>query len=143
MLLEKPYKLAIIDDSQAMRTFLLNICAQNPSFEAHAFEDGEKALAYIEKERVRLVLVDVNMPTMFGDDLLRRCMALKLGIQVYVVTGADSLMIADRCMNVGARGVIPKPLLLEGCNQALSETERFFEQWNQSFHYFLKQKKSA
>lgn len=143
MLLEKPYKLAIIDDSAAMRTFLLNICATNPNFKAEAFEDGEEALRYIEREKVRLVMVDINMPSMFGDDLLRRCMSLKLGIQVYVITGADSLMIADRCMNVGARGVIPKPLLLEGCKQAMAETERFFTQWNDSLHYFLKHKKSA
>lgn len=83
MLLEKPYKLAIIDDSAAMRTFLLGICGATPNFEASAFEDGEEALRFIEREKVRLVFVDINMPSMFGDDLLRRCMALKLGIQVY------------------------------------------------------------
>ncbi len=143
MLIETPYKVAIIDDSKAMRTFLLNIFAGHKNFEAHAFEDGETALAYIEKEKVRFVLVDINMPGMFGDDLLRRCIALKLGIQVYVVTGADSLMIADRCMNVGARGIIPKPLLVEGCTQAIAETERFFQHWNESFSYLLKHKKMA
>jgi len=143
MLLQKPYKIAIIDDSQAMRTFLLNICKENPLFEAHAFEDGESALAFIEHEKVRMVLVDINMPGMFGDDLLRRCMALKLGIQVYVVTGADSVTIADRCLNIGARGIIPKPLLVEGCVKAMADSERFFAQWNELFHYFIKNKKSA
>lgn len=143
MLMEKPYKIAIIDDSKSMHGFIGNICAKNTAFSPVFFEDGEKALQYIEKEKVRMVLVDINMPTMFGDDLLRACVALKLGIQVYVITGADSLTIADRCMNVGARGIIPKPMLQEGCLKALADAEKFFEQWNYTIHYFLKHKKAG
>lgn len=143
MLIEKPYKAVIVDDSASVRAYLANIVASNPDFTAVCFEHGEEALAYIEKERVRLVLVDINMPGMFGDDLLRRCIAMKQGMQVYVVTGSDSLMIADRCMNIGARGVIPKPLLVDGCRQAMEDSARFFEQWNQTMHYFLSRKKAG
>lgn len=143
MLIEKPYKAVIVDDSASVRAFISNIVASNPDFVAVCFENGEDALAYIEKERAHFVMVDINMPTMFGDDLLRRCIALKQGIQVYVVTGADSLMIADRCMNVGARGIIPKPLLVDGCRQAMQDTARFFEQWNQTMHYFLSRRKAG
>lgn len=143
MLIEKPYKLVVLDDSATMRGALESIVSTNPAFQFFGFEDPEKALAFIEKEKVRIVLVDINMPGMFGDDVLRRCMAMKLGIQVYVVTGSDSITIADRCMNVGARGIIPKPLIKTACRKALADTEVFFEQWNGNLHYFLNQKKEA
>ena len=143
MILEKPFKIAIVDDSTVMHRFLLEVCGKNPAFIAKCFTDGKEALQYIEKEKVRLVFVDVNMPSMFGDDLLRQCVTLKLGIQVYVITGSDSVTIADRCMNVGARGVIPKALLADGCAQALFETEKFFGQWNETLRYLLKHKKAG
>lgn len=143
MFIEKPYKVAIVDDSVAMHKLLAELIKKNPAFEAVCFTDGAEALAYIEREKVRTVFVDVNMPSMFGDDLLRSCIALKLGIQVYVITGADSLTIADRCMNVGARGIIPKAKLAESSLQALAETERFFEHWNGTLKYFLSHKKTG
>ncbi len=143
MLIQKPYKLAIIDDSSTVRGSLKSICEQNSAFEVHAFDNPEEALKFIEKERVRVVLTDINMPGMYGDDVLRRCMALKLGIQVYMVTGADSLTVADRCMNIGTRGIIPKNNLQEGCRNALKETERFLEHWNNSIISLLNNKKAG
>lgn len=141
MFLEKPYKVAIVDDSMAMHKFLAEICAANQAFSVSCFTDGVQALQAIEREKIRVVFVDVNMPSMFGDDLLRSCIALKLGIQVFVITGSDSVTIADRCMNVGARGIIPKSKLNEGCLKALADTEVFFAQWNEMLRYFLNHRK--
>ncbi len=143
MLIPKPYKVAIIDDSATVRGSLKAICDMHPSFEAHAFDNPGDGLRFIEAEKVRLVLTDINMPGMYGDDVLRHCMALKLGIQVYMVTGADSLTVSDRCMNIGSRGIIPKSMLQEGCRQALRDTERFLENWNASMIYFIGQKKAG
>ena len=143
MIIEKPYKVAIIDDSTVMQKFLSEACRQVPNFEPHCFTDAHDALKFIEREKVRIVFIDINMPSMFGDDVLRKCIQLKLGIQAYVITGADSLTIADRCMNVGARGIIPKPMLNEGFANALRESERFFKQWNETMRYFLKHKNPA
>lgn len=143
MFIKKPFKAVIVDDSTAMHAFMLSVCAQNKSFETSCFEDGDKALEFIVREKVRLVFVDINMPNMYGDDLLRKCVALKNGIQVYVITGSDSITIADRCLNVGARGIIPKPMLREGCLQALEDTERFFNQWNNAMRYFIDHKKAS
>lgn len=143
MFLEKPIKVAIVDDSVAMHKFLAEAFVGNSAFSPVFFTDGNEALKVIESEKIRVVFVDVNMPSMFGDDLLRSCIALKLGIQVYVITGSDSVTIADRCLNVGARGIIPKSMLKDGCAKALAETERFIDQWNDTLRYLLNHRKAG
>lgn len=130
MLIEKPYKIAIIDDEPMLLDIMERILRRHPNVRTRSFNSPLEALKAIRDEKIHIVFVDINMPEMFGDDLLRECMNMKQGIQVYVVTGTESVTIANRCLNAGARGVIFKPFDHKELTDATSEAIRFLDKWN-------------
>ncbi len=97
----------------------------------------------IAQDRIPIVLVDINMPGMYGDDVLRHCMALKQGIQVYVITGADNMVIAGRCLDLGARIVIRKPVTQQCIHEALTDARVHLDRCNHTIKEFARRKMEA
>ena len=64
----------IVDDSWAMRKFILKQlrAAAIEVSGAHEASNGAEALELLERQRVNLVLTDINMPVMDGLELARR-----------------------------------------------------------------------
>lgn len=131
MFIEKPYRIALIDDDPLILSLMHQVVSKEKDVHAMPFQNPQEALDAIRNQKIRLVFVDINMPQMFGDDLLRECMSMKQGIQVYVVTGTGSLIIVERCFNVGARDVLPKPLHIPDLQAALREGIHHLERWNE------------
>lgn len=110
MLIPFPLSVAIIDDD-AVQTKLISGFLKNMSdIEFEAFNDPTEAMKEIESGRIKIVITDLQMEGMKGDDLVRRCQEIRQGIQCIVVTGTNHLMSAIRCFNAGARFVLRKPL---------------------------------
>ena len=138
MFIEKPYKIALIDDDPLILSLLNQIISKEKDVVILSFQNPQEALEAIRSEKIRLVFVDINMPQMFGDDLLRECVRMKQGIQVYVVTGSGSLMIVERCLNVGARDVLPKPLHIPELQAAVKEGIEHLDRWNERIRNFTR-----
>jgi two-component system chemotaxis response regulator CheY len=83
--------------------------------------DGLEALDVLSKNRVDIVLSDINMPNMTGLEFLKaksENAAIK-GIPVVMIsteTGAD---IIDQAKALGAKGAIKKPFTPELINEVL------------------------
>jgi DNA-binding response OmpR family regulator len=77
------------------------------NFDVIECADGEKAIATIEKERPDLVLLDIVMPGIDGNEVLRRIRATEFGKQlpVLILTSSDTL-VAE---NSDASGRLSKP----------------------------------
>ena len=130
MFIEKPYKVALIDDDPLILALMHQVISREPNLRSVSFQNPAEALEAIRDQKIRLVFVDINMPQMFGDDLLRECMNMQQGTQVYVVTGAESLTIYERCFQMGARDVLRKPLQIGDMQTALREGTEHLERWN-------------
>jgi DNA-binding NtrC family response regulator len=131
MFIEKPYKVALIDDDPLILALLNQVISKEKDVQVLAFQNPTEALEVIKQQKIRLVFVDINMPQMFGDDLLRECMNLKIGTQVYVVTGAESMTIFERCFSVGARDVLRKPMHISDIQTAIREGIHHLDKWNE------------
>jgi two-component system chemotaxis response regulator CheY len=83
--------------------------------------DGLDALAILERrfsldeDTVDVVLTDINMPRMNGEELLHRLREDEglRGIPVLVLSSDSSESRISRMLAAGARGYLPKPLSLE------------------------------
>lgn len=64
-------KIAVIEDDTPIRDMYL-MKLRNHGFEVQGAEDGEKGLALIESFRPDLALLDLRMPVMSGEEMLRR-----------------------------------------------------------------------
>jgi two-component system chemotaxis response regulator CheY len=83
--------------------------------------DGLEALAILDENQVDVVLTDINMPRMNGEELmlhLREDVDLR-DIPVVVLSADSSEARVGRMLAAGARGYLPKPLSPERLREEL------------------------
>ena len=89
--------------------------------------DGEQALRVLESDgRIELILLDINMPVMNGEEFLTQVASrgdLK-AVPVVVVSTDSTGMRVDRMMSLGAKGYVKKPFSPESLRE---ELERVLE----------------
>jgi len=73
-------------------------------------QSGEEALDILSGQMVSLVLLDLRMPGISGEDLLTSVTARYPEIPVVVITGIDDVATAVRCIKAGAFDYIVKPV---------------------------------
>jgi two-component system chemotaxis response regulator CheY len=113
----------IVDDSPAMRSFMrrvLDLSGLETGVCAEA-ADGVEALEFLAARRVDVVMTDINMPRMDGEELVRRITAAEdlRTIPVLVVSTDGTEIRMNRMLAMGARGYIRKPFTAEALRDAL------------------------
>jgi CheY-like chemotaxis protein/chemotaxis signal transduction protein len=115
----------LVDDSEAVLRFEQAVLGQ--SYRCRLALDGAAALAAMQGQAPDAVLLDLSMPVMDGDEVLR-CMRAQPGLDrlpVLVVTSEPDR--GEACRALGAWGVLAKPLaaeqLLHAVDQMLREAE--------------------
>ncbi len=107
------YRVLIVDDSKAMRTFVRRVVELSGFELAACFQaaHGGEALEVLRKEWVDIVLTDINMPAVDGEEFIRRLASddLLKSIPVLVVSTDATRSRIDRLLGLGARGYITKP----------------------------------
>lgn len=121
----------IVDDSPVMRTFIRKVVALTGLDVGGCYEagNGEDALHSLGEKWIDLILTDINMPGMNGEEFLRRVEANELlrTIPVIVVSTDSSHRRVQQMLALGARGYVSKPFLPE---QLRDEVEKALGQPN-------------
>jgi two-component system chemotaxis response regulator CheY len=105
--------LLVVDDSPAMRKMITRVIEMS-GFDIASLaqaSDGAEALEILRAKPVDLVLTDINMPIMTGEELLREMAGngmLKRSPVVVVSTDATDARM-HQMMELGARGYVVKP----------------------------------
>jgi two-component system chemotaxis response regulator CheY len=122
------FTVLIVDDSPAMRTFVKRVVTLS-GFDMGACPEaanGSEALDVLRTEWVDVILTDINMPVMNGQEFVRNLAAdddLR-SIPVLVVSTDRTEDRIREMMTLGARGYVPKPFQPEQLRQ---ELERLLE----------------
>ena len=107
----------IVDDSPVMRVFLRKVVQLTGLAVGEYCEagDGEAALKLLREQWVDLVLTDINMPRMNGEELVRQLELDEMlrDIPVIVVSTDASRERINRMMKLGVKGYISKPFVPE------------------------------
>jgi len=74
---------------------------------------GVEALEVLEKEPVGLVLSDMRMPKMDGQELLRNLRIRYTDVAVVMITAVAEVEVAVACLSLGAMDYITKPFVFE------------------------------
>lgn len=111
------FNVMIVDDSPVMRVFLRKAMQLTglPVGEYCEAADGEAALEALRERRIDLVLTDINMPRMNGEEFVRRLGndPMLRNIPVIVVSTDSSHTRIQHMLELGVRGYISKPFLPE------------------------------
>lgn len=103
------YKILIVDDHMVVREGLKMILETDNRFEiAGEAENGQAALRLVEELSPDVVLLDLNMPVMSGEETLQALNARQSEIPVIILTtyNEDDLMI--NALALGAKGYLLK-----------------------------------
>ncbi|MGO4213350.1 response regulator [Terriglobus sp. 2YAB30_2] len=115
----------IVDDSPAMRKVIRKVLMLSNFETQECFEanDGLEALDILRIEAVDVVLTDINMPRMTGEELLEQMSQDDILSQLPVmVISTDRSEERVRRMNaLGAKGYVTKPFAPETLGVALNE----------------------
>jgi two-component system, chemotaxis family, chemotaxis protein CheY len=106
-------RVLIVDDSPAMRRFIHRIMSLSGLELSDCVEaaNGEEALLRLREGPVDIILTDINMPEMTGEELMERIEAdreLRHIPALVISTDATTLSI-KRLLALGAQGYIAKP----------------------------------
>ena len=101
----------VVDDSRTMRLSLIRALNELGFDNIKEAKNGRQALELVLKEHFDLMLLDMEMPEMNGMEVL---LALKNnpqlgGLPVIVISRADQIENAVRCIEAGAEDYLPKP----------------------------------
>ena len=120
------YRVLIVDDSPAMRSFVRRVMELSGFDLSDCFEagDGAEAMRLLASEWVDAILTDINMPGMDGEEFLRRLSAddLLRSIPAIVISTDATRNRMDRLTTLGARGDVTKPFLPEDLREVLERT---------------------
>lgn len=106
----KTSKILIVEDEAAIRRVLVKILEEESSeYVVDAAENGEEALQKITSEDYDLVISDIKMPKMDGEELLVAAKKIKPDTVFVMISGHGDLETAVNTMRLGAFDYISKP----------------------------------
>jgi len=117
------FNVLIVDDSPAMRAFVGRVLEISGFPVGARLEagNGEEALHLLGEQWIDVVLTDLNMPRMDGEELVRRVGRDELlrAIPVVVISTDRTEARVHRLLSLGARGYVKKPFLPEALREEL------------------------
>lgn len=119
-------QILIVDDSPAMRSFIRRVMRLSGLEVDNYFEagNGEEALEQLASNPVDVVLTDINMPVMDGEQFVRRMRAESSPFQstpVIVISTDATTHRIQTMQSLGAVGYLQKPF---GPEQLRDELDR-------------------
>lgn len=117
------YSVLIVDDSPVMRGFIRRVMTLSGFEVGECWEasNGEEALAELEQHAIDVILTDINMPKMNGEELLKRLSeqgTLNKVPALVISTDATKNRIL-RMLSLGAEGYMTKPFSPESLREEL------------------------
>lgn len=106
------FTILIIDDEKNIREGL-SAALELEGYSVRLAADGREGLALIERGDIDLVITDLRMPGISGEEVLSRVRGESPGIPVIVLTGHGSIDTAVDAMRNGAYDFLTKPLSLD------------------------------
>jgi PAS domain S-box-containing protein len=113
---DPPFRILLVDDDQVNISFGASIL-KKLGYSVTPAENGRQCLAAMEKDEFDLVLMDIQMPVMNGEEALHEIRAKEQGatahIPVIAVTAHSMRGDKERLLEAGFDGYVSKPLYIE------------------------------
>ena len=97
----------IADADQMRREGLTTILSQQTEFQiVGTASDGDKALADVKRLRPEVVVLDLNLPKLYGTELVRRIRAEVASTKIIVMAGSKDDAVINDTVRAGGNGYV-------------------------------------
>jgi two-component system cell cycle sensor histidine kinase/response regulator CckA len=116
----RPVSVLIVDDDEMVRKFVERVMRE-AGYQTATASDGPEALEIAAKlETFDVLLTDVMMPEMTGDELARRVRLATPAIKVLYLTGFSDRLFKEKVTLWADEAYLDKPCSVKGLLQAVS-----------------------
>jgi CheY-like chemotaxis protein len=116
----RAFRVLVVDDDESVRMFVERVLRQ-PGYDTTAAVDGFEAIQIAEaRGPFDLLVTDVAMPGMQGDELARRLRRDDPALKVLYLTGYSDLLFRDRVSLWEEEAFLDKPVTVQGLLEAVS-----------------------
>lgn len=98
----------VIDDDNDLREFTTS-CLLDEGFKTIEAANGKEALKLIDNDELKMVLLDLNLPDIDGEDILQKIKSKYKLLPVIVLSGKQSVSSKVLTLGLGADDYITKP----------------------------------
>ena len=124
------FRLLVIDDEKNIRQGLAESLEED-GYDVVCAQDGDEGWNLFSNGDIDLVITDLRMPGLGGEELMRRILSQSPGFPVIILTGHGSVESAVTAMRSGAWDFLTKPVDLDHLSlkvkRALDNRELFFQ----------------
>jgi len=106
------FKILVVDDEKNIRSGLAKVLEMD-GYDVLQAQDGQEAMKLLVKEDIDLIITDLKMPKLSGEELLKRVVSSYPAIPVLILTGHGSVDSAVEAMHNGAYDFLTKPVNIE------------------------------
>jgi CheY-like chemotaxis protein len=103
----------LVVDDNATNRMLASMMLEGRGWHIAEAHDGTEALEAVRREKFDVILMDISMPGMSGDDVCRRIKAAMPGPRVVAFTAHVMPDEVDSIMSAGFDGLLTKPFTQE------------------------------
>ncbi len=107
------FNILIVDDEKNIREGLGKSLEMDGDYKIYLAANGSSAMEMINKHETDLVLTDLKMPEMSGEELLKKISSSYPTIPVIILTGHGTIETAVDAMRNGAYDFLTKPVNLD------------------------------
>ncbi len=113
-------RVMVVDDEAAVRD-IEKLVLTNAGYDVLTAEDGPAALSLLDADHpVDLVVADLKMPAMDGDEMARRLRAVHPDLKILFVTGHADFLFEAQPVLWEAEAFLDKPFTAAGLLEAVS-----------------------
>ena len=106
------FRILVVDDEKNIRSGLAKALEMD-GYEVLQAEDGQEALKTLLKAEIDLIIADLRMPKLSGEELLKKVVSAYPTVPVIILTGHGTVDNAVQAMRNGAYDFLTKPVNLE------------------------------
>ena len=106
------FNVLVVDDEKNIRAGL-GKAIELDGHNVYLAEDGRHAMEMIEQEEIDLIIADLKMPRMSGEELLREVVQSYPTLPIIILTGHGTIESAVQAMRDGAYDFLTKPVNLD------------------------------
>ncbi len=110
----------VVDDEQVLREMLFEFLS-DAGYVVHIASNGSEALELFRshRESIDLVITDLGMPGMGGEELYRQLRAIDAGVRVMVSSGFVDGTTKEQLLDSGICGILKKPYRLNAIREEI------------------------
>ncbi|MFH1686402.1 MAG: response regulator [bacterium] len=110
----------VVDDEEIIREFLLEVLGED--FDVSLACDGGEAISKLAQSSYDLVITDLKMPKVPGDEVVKYIRQYRPGTPVIIISGYSTLYAASQSVSHGACAFLAKPFSIADLSRTITET---------------------